>query len=343
MMIDAGVYDLKVGYASLGTKAVGAGANTSLSVQFNAAETPKNIAVTSTNSAFQIGGGTCTAGNSYSAGDSCTVNIAFTPVGPGVSASALTIDDSNGAPLAQGYLSGFGTGAGLTADPGTLWAIGSGYTSPDGAAVDAAGNLFIADAGANSIFELAAGSSTPVALGAGLNAPQGVAVDGAGNVFIADTGNNRIVEIPVVDGAPATSAQTVVVAADATLAGAALNAPAEVALDGSGGLYIADSGNKRVVYIPYNNTWNTSRALTLGSGMSSPSAIALDSAGTTDTSGQYTEIYLNFSDFRIRITRAIYNRRQYDFWADIGSRSDPAAFFRIDFAIHALKRLHTSS
>jgi uncharacterized protein (TIGR03437 family) len=75
-----------------------------------------------------------------------------------------------------------------------------------------------------------------------------VAADSDGNVFIADTGNNRIRQItpdgiietiagqdgPAFsgDGGPAVSAW--------------LNAPAGLVLDGSGDLYLADSGNNRV-------------------------------------------------------------------------------------------------
>ncbi len=65
--------------------------------------------------------------------------------------------------------------------------------------------------------------------------------------------------------------------------------------------------------------------------------------GARDRKGWYTEIDLTFRDFRIRITRAIYNRRHQDFWADIGSTSDPAALFRIDYVIEALRRLDNSS
>ena len=64
--------------------------------------------------------------------------------------------------------------------------------------------------------------------------------------------------------------------------------------------------------------------------------------GATDRRGWYTEIYLNFRDFRVRITRAIYNRRRRDFWADIGSIADPAAFFRLDYMMEALRRLDKS-
>jgi hypothetical protein len=75
-------------------------------------------------------------------------------------------------------------------------------------AVDAGGNLFIADAGNNSIREVVqatgdiatvAGTGTAgysgdggLATSAQLNGPDGVGVDASGDLFIADTGNNCI-------------------------------------------------------------------------------------------------------------------------------------------------------
>jgi len=64
--------------------------------------------------------------------------------------------------------------------------------------------------------------------------------------------------------------------------------------------------------------------------------------GGVDRNGWYAEIYLNLGGFRLRVTRAIYNRRQEDLWADIGSASDPAAFFRMDYVITALRKLDKS-
>ncbi len=61
--------------------------------------------------------------------------------------------------------------------------------------------------------------------------------------------------------------------------------------------------------------------------------------GGRDSKGCYAEIYLNFKDFRLRITRAIYDRGRQDLWADIGSTSDPAALFRMDYVLAALMRL----
>ena len=61
--------------------------------------------------------------------------------------------------------------------------------------------------------------------------------------------------------------------------------------------------------------------------------------GGTDRRGWYAEIYLDFAEYRLRITRAIYNPRHQDLWADIGARCDPSAFFRMDFVVAAIRRL----
>lgn len=280
---DANLYDLRVGYANLGSLAAGSAATATLGIQFNASEAPKSFSTTA-NSSFQFSGtSTCAAGTSYSPAQggvaSCTAAVTYTAAAPGTNISAFTVTDSTGAPLSEAYLEGVSTGAGLTADPGTVATAGVGYKAPAGVAVDALGNLYIADSGSNKIYEIAAGGSTAVAFGSGLNAPKGVAVDAAGNVFVADTGNNQIVEIPVVDGQLSSAAEMVVVASSASLSGKGLSAPEAVAVDGTGSLYIADTGNKRVVYLPNTGGWNESTALVVGSSMTSPSALAIDSMG----------------------------------------------------------------
>jgi sugar lactone lactonase YvrE len=90
-------------------------------------------------------------------------------------------------------------------------ATNASLCNPSGVAVDAFGNLFIADGGDNRIREVTTnGVITTVAgggihipgdggaaTGAALYAPSGVSVDAAGDLFIADTGNNRIREVPI--------------------------------------------------------------------------------------------------------------------------------------------------
>jgi sugar lactone lactonase YvrE len=207
------------------------------------------------------------------------VGVTFSPTKPGRQNGSILLLDANGNQLVTADISGTGAGAGLTVDPGTISTVGSGYSAPKSIAIDFSGDLFIADSAANTVWEIGSGSSTPGAVGSGFSAPQGVAVDGAGNVFVADTGNNRIVEIPVVKGALSSSAETTLVASKTSLAGAKLDSPEGIAIDGFGNLYIADSGNKRVVEVPNLGSWDFALAQKLGSQMSSPSAVAVDSAG----------------------------------------------------------------
>ena len=117
----------------------------------------------------------------------------------------------------------------------------------------------------------------------------GVAVDGVGNVIIADTGNNQIVEVPVINGVLTNSSQTTIVTASVPngsggttptpIAGTVLKAPSGVTIDGQGNLYIADTGNNRIVSLPYNGSWNVANAFAFGSGLTAPLATAVDPSG----------------------------------------------------------------
>jgi len=134
---------------------------------------------------------------------------------------------------------------------------------PTGVAVDAAGNLFIADNGNHRIRRVApdgiigtgAGNGAPgfsgdggPAAAASLNVPRGVAVDAAGNLFIADTANQRIRRVApdgiigtvAGNGVPGFSGDGVPAAT------ASLNEPSGVAVDAAGNLYIADANNSRI-------------------------------------------------------------------------------------------------
>ncbi len=91
-------------------------------------------------------------------------------------------------------------------DQSSVWKIPAGTTNPapvflngenhaTGVAVDGAGNLFVANAGDNTIKRWSASNPNPTTLVAsGLNNPQGITVDGAGNVYFVDAGNNAVKE-----------------------------------------------------------------------------------------------------------------------------------------------------
>ena len=247
----------------------------------------------------------------FSTGSTCTVNVTFTPLAPGVRMGAVQLTDSSGNVLVTTMIHGVGEGPAVAFGPGTQTAVPAiELNAPYGLAVDGEGDVFIADAYNNRVVEVRTDGGAQITVGTGLSDPTGVAVDGAGDVFIADEGNSRVVEVPVgcttdicqvtvgsglsnvfgvtVDGmgdifiADSGNSRVLEVPAGAngvygtqTTVGSGLFAPRNVAVDGAGNVFIADSGNNRVVEVPANGGAQT----TLGIGLSTPTSVAVDAAG----------------------------------------------------------------
>ncbi|HEV3199443.1 MAG TPA: hypothetical protein VGZ73_16175, partial [Bryobacteraceae bacterium] len=147
----------------------------------------------------------------------------------------------------------------------------SSLNSPTNVAIGPNGDLFVSDSGNNRVLEFAAGAGTgasairvygqpsmfsslkPSQVSAQtLASPLGIFVDRASNLFIADTGANRVLVFPNTQNAPpaGTAASFVIGQAGfGTLNGGGVNlkAPYDVTVDSTGSIYVADSGNNRVL------------------------------------------------------------------------------------------------
>ena len=140
--------------------------------------------------------------------------------------------------------------------------FGNELNGPGGVAIDAAGNVYVADAGNNAIKMIPAGGGTTVNLGSGFNHPMGVALDAAGNVYVADSGNNAIKKIPAGGGTPISL-------------GSGFNEPFGVAVDAAGNVYVADTYNNAIKKIPAG----AGAPVTLASGFNNPWDVIVDAKG----------------------------------------------------------------
>ena len=176
------------------------------------------------------------------------------------------------------------------------------FYGPQGIAVDAAGNLYVADwdeycgdsscpygaavrrvTAAGVVTTLAGSSGKGSADGTGAAAlfddPRGLAVDAAGNVYVADTANSTLRKITAA-GAVSTlaGAATLSGSVDATGAVARFANPTAVTVDGAGTVYVVDTGN------------DTIRKMT-AAGAVTTLAGAAPRPGSTDATGASARFY----------------------------------------------------
>jgi len=293
---------------NLGSQPVGSRSVTT-GVPFMIAANTKvgSIAVLTTGGAgrdfAQAAGSTCTA-TTFAAATNCMVNVNFKPAVPGVRMGAVVFfsgPHNSGTVLASVPVFGLGTGPQLVFGPGgSQTTVGSNFISPEGVAVDAAGDVYITDVGLQEVFKVTpAGKQTTV--GSGLQVPGGVALDGAGNVYIADSQAAAVFKVTpggvqttigsgfsfptsvAVDGAGNVYVSDpfiptvfkITPAGTQTQVGSGYNTPAGVAVDAAGNVYVADTFSSVVFKVTAGG-----KQTTVGTGLVSPAAVAVDAAGT---------------------------------------------------------------
>jgi hypothetical protein len=137
------------------------------------------------------------------------------------------------------------------------------FSLPEALAVDHTGNLFVSDSRNSTIRQVViatgavttlagsarnGGASDGTADGARFSEPMGLTSDGAGNLFVADTYNHAIRRVVTTTGAVTTIAGSLpgIGFTDGTGASVRFDAPNGLASDGSGDLFVADTGNHTI-------------------------------------------------------------------------------------------------
>ena len=184
--------------------------------------------------------------------------------------------------------------AGSAGQSGSSEGTGSAarFSNPTGVAVDGSGNVYVADKGNNKIRKVTPAGEVSTLAGNGLTGssdglgssatfyqPAGVAVDSSGNVYVAELVNQtirRITPAGLVSTLAGSASQ--IGSSDGTGSAARFWQPAGVAVDGSGTIYVAESGN------------NTIRKITPGGAVSTLAGSALQ-IGSNDGTGSAARFY----------------------------------------------------
>jgi len=235
------------------------------------------------------------------------------PVGVTVNSSGNVYIADRGQYITNGRIRKVATGGVITTVAGTGGsgpggdgglATNAQLNAPKGVALDAAGNIYIADTNDNRIREVTRTLMTPLA-GTGipgyggdngsaaaalLHLPTNVAVDPTGVVYVADAPNNVVRKIS--NGTITAFAGTGVAGLNLVSGNATtieLNQPSGVAVDSAGAVYIADTGNGRIRKVSGGvlttiaggglPSFGLNNGPALGAYLNAPTALAVDGAG----------------------------------------------------------------
>ncbi len=190
------------------------------------------------------------------------------------------------------------------------------FYSPADVAVDAAGNIYVADYGNDLIRKITPAGLVSTLAGTGVqgdinatgalasfNRPSGVAVDANGNVYVADQGNSQIREITPAGVVTTLAGGDTTGTTNGPGASATFFNPTGVAVDPKGNVYVADAGNNLIRLINTSgivSTYAGSVTDTTQSIFNNPTGVAADALGNV-----FVANYLNSNILSINASGTI--------------------------------------
>ncbi len=257
----------------------------------------------------------------------CLVPVTATPSAVGLRSATLTVtlptgswENASGSAALNGIIPGsvlVADNASTTANNVTTPVVPTtnpvfSAITPEGVALDGAGNVYAIDASSGSILESVQGAAgVPIATHLPAN-PSQIAVDELGDVFAVGSGTPSIEELKV-SGAPAAvgdPAAFTSVTISYTTVNNGTPAPQGIAVDNAGDVYVADNQgsvlNNAVYRLSLGNTVAPAQA-TVATGFVNPVSLTVDGSGNVivadkgagavyklapGTTGAYTQITL---------------------------------------------------
>ena len=206
----------------------------------------------------------------------------------------------------------------------------SGFNGPTGLTFDAQGNLYVSDFGNARVLKFAApqAPSTGAVAATGvwgqsslsarsiptqgssstMAGPEGLSVDGNGHLYVAVPSENRVLVFPLsatpggaatnVIGQPDFVTTTVNTGVFPLTSANTLNGPTDVKVDSNGNVFVADTGDNRVVEFPSSsktavNVWGQSDFVSNGPNQLKPSSISFPYKMAVDYSSAPFPLYVS--------------------------------------------------
>lgn len=252
-----------------------------------------------------------------------------------------------------GSVAGIGV-AGCEDGPG----VSARFNFPQGLAVDALGNVYVADTCNNRIRKISVEGVVSTLAGDGrcgfkdgigtasrFEYPTGIALDGDGNLYVADQDNHLIRMISAAgrvstlagDGRPGYR--------DGDYRRARFNYPSGVAVDAAGNIYVADQGNHRIRVVKPSGAVSTlagdgNGSFCDGTGVHAsfnfPSSVAVDRAGQVFVADSYNNLVRKITSSGTVTTLAGDGHGSYKDGKNVGAQFNYPYGIAVDLAGYVL-------